>query len=485
MSLTTVTRQQLYNQVWATPIETLAKEFSLSGRGLGKLCARHSIPVPPRGYWAKKAAGKKVHRPPLPALDDPYKQKIRFNAASETSMDNKDDPPPLHPLVAYERHPENQIKVPDDLPLTSDIILKTQRLLNRAKRDDQGLTIVPPGVLHIRASRTTHERALRILQAFVTAFNTRNFAVAITSEGVRVTILDEPLGFGIEEELSTVPHPTTFTEQKLIDRGLGWQVPKVDRVPFGKLTLVITNVRGMRHRWSEGASQAEDQLNKFIIGLVRAALSVKRQRAEAEERERQRQDEERQRQEEARRLAEIELRWRQEQARVEHLERMFAVWERHNRLRTLVGSLDQALGEVDSASELGRWLGWAKEHVEHTDPLRRCRQRSDRILTLHYYGYDRDRVAEDGFTEPEPVSYSSEKFRAGVELTARPPRVTSYERALKLELPEDIVLPYEWAQESDWYWRVFRVPATLLNRTLGFCGAAKGGEQNPDGGKQP
>ena len=23
------------------------------------------------------------------------------------------------------------------------------------------------------------------------------------------------------------------------------------------------------------------------------------------------------------------------------------------------------------------------------------------------------------------------------------------------------------AQESDWYWRVFRVPATLLNRALG------------------
>jgi hypothetical protein len=47
-------------------------------------------------------------------------------------------------------------------------------------------------------------------------------------------------------------------------------------------------------------------------------------------------------------------------------------------------------------------------------------------------------------------------------LTARPPRLTG-ERALKLELPEDLLLPYEWAQESDWLWRTFRVPAAVLN----------------------
>jgi hypothetical protein len=46
----------------------------------------------------------------------------------------------------------------------------------------------------------------------------------------------------------------------------------------------------------------EGMLNKFIIGLIRAALGVKRQREEAERRERQRQEDERKRQEEAQRL---------------------------------------------------------------------------------------------------------------------------------------------------------------------------------------
>jgi hypothetical protein len=313
-----------------------------------------------------------------------------------------------------------------------------------------------------------HERALQILEALLTAFGARGFPVTTTPEGVRVTILDEPLAAGIEEELTSVEHRITFTEQKLIDRGLGWQVPKVDHVPSGKLTLVITNVGGMRHRWAEKSVRPEDRLNAFIVGLVRAALGVKRQRADAEERERVRQEEERRRQEEAGRLAEAERRWREEQGRVERLERLLEGWERHNRLRELVATLRQAIGDVEAESEIGQWLDWASAHVDHTDPVRWCRQRSGRTLTLYYYGHDRDYVQRDGFKEPEPVTYSSEKFKVGIELTARPPRLTSYERALKVDLPEDLLLPYEWAQESDWYWRVFRMPAALLNQTLHY-----------------
>jgi hypothetical protein len=464
----TLTRQELYDRVWATPIDTLAKQFGLSGRGLGKLCARCRIPVPPRGYWAKKAAGQRVFKPTLPPDDDPYRQEIHLDDRISSEAEATDALPEVHPLVAFERMPEHRLSVDDSLQITHEYALKTQRLLKRAKRDPNGLSIVPAGVLHMRASRGVHERALRILQALLTAFDARSFPVTTTTEGVRVTILDEPLGFGIEEELTSVEHRITFTEQKLIDRGLGWQVPKVDHVPSGKLTLVITNVRGMRYRWTEGSVRPEDRLNTFIVGLVRAALGVKRQRAEAEEQERVRKEDEHKRQEEARRVAEAERRWREEQGRVERLERLLEVWGRHNRLRELVATLRRAVGDVEAESEIGRWLHWASAHVDHTDPVRWCRQRTGRTLTLYYYGYDRDYVQRDGFKEPEPVGYTQEKVKAGVELTARPPRLASYEQGLKVELPEDLLLPYEWAQASDWYYRLFRIPAALLNRTLSF-----------------
>jgi hypothetical protein len=89
-------------------------------------------------------------------------------------------------------------------------------------------------------------------------------------------------------------------------------------------------------------------------------------------------------------------------------------------------------------------------------------------LTLYYYGYDKDSVAERGFEERTPLAWQKEKEPSGIELMARRPRLTSWERVMKLELPEDLLLPYEWAQESDWYWRTFRVPAALLNSVRGL-----------------
>ncbi|MFQ5562704.1 MAG: hypothetical protein ACE5FO_03950 [Parvularculaceae bacterium] len=56
----TLTRKELYAQVWRKPMSRLAAEYGLSGNGLAKICDRHKIPYPPRGHWAKKAAGKKV-----------------------------------------------------------------------------------------------------------------------------------------------------------------------------------------------------------------------------------------------------------------------------------------------------------------------------------------------------------------------------------------------------------------------------------------
>jgi hypothetical protein len=51
-----------------------------------------------------------------------------------------------------------------------------------------------------------HERALRILQALLLAFEGRGFPVSTTADGVRVSILDESLGFGIEGGLKKVEH---------------------------------------------------------------------------------------------------------------------------------------------------------------------------------------------------------------------------------------------------------------------------------------
>lgn len=61
-------RRNLYERVWSEPVSTLAEKWGVSDRGLAKTCSRLKIPTPPRGYWAKMKAGKRVRRANLPTL---------------------------------------------------------------------------------------------------------------------------------------------------------------------------------------------------------------------------------------------------------------------------------------------------------------------------------------------------------------------------------------------------------------------------------
>lgn len=59
-------RQALHALVWSAPRTALAKTLGLSDVGLAKACAKAGIPMPPRGHWARLAAGKRVVQSVLP-----------------------------------------------------------------------------------------------------------------------------------------------------------------------------------------------------------------------------------------------------------------------------------------------------------------------------------------------------------------------------------------------------------------------------------
>lgn len=62
---TSFERQRLFDEVWTTPVRTLAKGYGLSDVGLRKICVALDVPLPPRGHWAKLAAGKSIPKPLL------------------------------------------------------------------------------------------------------------------------------------------------------------------------------------------------------------------------------------------------------------------------------------------------------------------------------------------------------------------------------------------------------------------------------------
>ena len=61
-----ITREQLYAEVWAEPMVRVAARYEVSSSYLARVCARLNVPRPERGYWAKLEAGKPVRQPPLP-----------------------------------------------------------------------------------------------------------------------------------------------------------------------------------------------------------------------------------------------------------------------------------------------------------------------------------------------------------------------------------------------------------------------------------
>ena len=93
--------------------------------------------------------------------------------------------------------------------------------------------------------------------------------------------------------------------------------------------------------------------------------------------------------------------------------------------------------KVEPDSELGHWLAWTTKYVERSDPFRRIRERTGGMLTLDYFGWDKDRIKESGFGE-RSEAYGDKEPKAGIKLTNRPPRADGwYENVLKVELPEE------------------------------------------------
>lgn len=100
-------RDALYEEVWRTPMATLAKQYGLSDQGLRKICVKLQIPLPIRGHWAKVAAGKAPTRPALEAMRDiktsPRKQKPLPEATVPSNIDERLAPicwpKDLHPCL--------------------------------------------------------------------------------------------------------------------------------------------------------------------------------------------------------------------------------------------------------------------------------------------------------------------------------------------------------------------------------------------------
>jgi hypothetical protein len=51
-------RERLYEEVWSDSTQKVARKYGVCDVALSKVCIQLDVPKPPRGYWAKKDAGR-------------------------------------------------------------------------------------------------------------------------------------------------------------------------------------------------------------------------------------------------------------------------------------------------------------------------------------------------------------------------------------------------------------------------------------------
>jgi len=373
--MATINRQELYKKVWETPITRLSKEYGLSDVGLAKICKKHNIPRPPRGYWARKAAGYNVKRLPLPPGEN-VTISITPNPYSRNANKNREIVSRMSPSIRSEEEP---IVVPDRLSSPHPLLKQTSEILIGRQPNDFGLVNPPKkGCLDITVSKSSLSRALRIMDTIIKALEKLGYGVYLAGGRTKTKIQEVPISFGISEKLTTKKkrpedHDLSgryrFGHSRFIE----------ERVPSGDLCLTIHEaedfyIYGCQQNWNDGKkSKIENRINSFIDGLVTVAVAKIERDKEREEEERQRIERQKQLEKERLERAELRRKYLDEEARVTKLISEAENWKRSQILREYIAEIEKHKTDDELTfsldTPLADWLKWAHDQADRLDPL--------------------------------------------------------------------------------------------------------------------
>ena len=370
---TRLSRTELYEKVWTTPILQLSQEFGLSDAGLAKLCRRHGILLPGLGYWRKRETGHDPGRVPLPPSGRPGLESIEIVASQK----------PADILAYLDSQEIPKISVQSDLVVTHPFALRTEKLVSRAGQDEKGLLLSRDGkASHIYVSKSSLPRALRILDAFLRACEERGYTLQWAKEGeasLCVSVLGETLQFRLSEMTSAKSHVLTAAEQKN-----PWGVPKWDYGATGQLRFEITNLPyfdfNIQHSWGDGKfRRLEDYLGKAIIGLGAASMVIKKDREDTLQREREWA-------EQARRKEEARKHHEEFERRAKVLNGFIQGWRESKVIGELLQAVELEAKKQSLDDEQHRnvesFIEWTRAYAEMLNPLARLPESVTEFLTV-------------------------------------------------------------------------------------------------------
>jgi hypothetical protein len=293
----------MYDLVWSTPIQKLAEQFGLSDRGLAKICLRHQVPVPGRGYWAKLEAGRPVQRTPLAKYENPGLEPVHVGSYRRA----------VNPYVAYAmEQAKGAVSATKDRKVaqpqrSNNLEIKPERGSAKAR---EPVVLQPVRKLHsailqlgeqlrsqkpneygeisaqgVRIAPESRARVVTFIHHLVGELETRGLKVHHCERGFVAGLGPDDVRFEIVEGRRREKHVPTAAEQKRHDdyqrrreqasrRGqwLSYEQfwPEFDYVHEGKVALEINNwADGARKRWSDGRTQTlESMLEAIADGIL-------------------------------------------------------------------------------------------------------------------------------------------------------------------------------------------------------------------------
>jgi hypothetical protein len=169
-----VTREKLYEEVWAEAMTTVAARYDVSGNYLARVCQHLNVPHPPRGYWAKLKVGK---APKQPALPEP-----RPGEAIEWERGDW-VPKPHRSVESSEQAPMLPKHIKKDLPTRHALVSGVQELFEKARLTDVGyLRPLKRNLVDIFVSQQTLSYALDAANELFLTFERRRHRVILSSE---------------------------------------------------------------------------------------------------------------------------------------------------------------------------------------------------------------------------------------------------------------------------------------------------------------
>lgn len=243
-------REALYREVWAEPVTKVARRYGISDVGLQKICRRLEVPLPPRGYWARVAAGRTPRQAPLLPTKGPIVHLL------ERRPDSRD--PEVETRVAA--MVVEQVQYPESAPLHDSIdaclpVVRrmAEKLAKTPQRTDRGwLAVDGASSFDLEVSEATAPRALLVLDALL-----RTFQMAGAG-------LKGPVGPGYPAHFVVDDEPFTL---RIRERGR--QPAVIDPETAARLSTM-----GSERRAAAAASQSTGALSLTVVPLRASAKAV-------------------------------------------------------------------------------------------------------------------------------------------------------------------------------------------------------------------